>query len=105
MPSCATGKQRTWVVFDGGPMMSLLKLQRIHPDRYDKLHPIVGALHEEMCYLGALSTLLDSVGLSSHESELCQRHESAKHSQNSNGGDLPSASAYSVLAPIQPRRV
>ena len=43
-----SGKKWSWVVFDGGPMISFLKLQRTCPNEYNKLHPIVGALHEDV---------------------------------------------------------
>ena len=44
-------------------MMSLLKLQRQNPEEYNNLHPIIGALHEEMCYIETLCHLLNAIGL------------------------------------------
>lgn len=58
-----SGKRWIWVVVDGGPMMSFLKLQRQNQEKYNHLHPIIGGLHEEMCYLEALCLLLNAIGL------------------------------------------
>ena len=79
-----SGKKWSWVVFDGGPMISFLKLQRTCPNEYNKLHPIVGALHEDVLswYYLHSSGLSWSLGtcVRTHEAKLCQRLGGEKHS-------------------------